>query len=690
MKADNIGLDNLEEVVSFAHLRGVKVYVTINTLIATNEMNELVDMVGACLFHGVDAFIVQDLGVVKTLKSVYPNIVLHGSTQLGVHNVRGARVAKSIGLSRVVLSREATIEDIKAIKDEVDIELEVFVQGAMCVAFSGNCYVSSLKHNASGNRGLCKQLCRLGYKLNSNGENASGYMLSPRDNCMVEYIENLCKLGVYSFKIEGRLRRPGYVGIATRVYRELVDRVVLGKYIDANIMKEYKYQLSKVFSRGEFVSGYNDGNNIIDISNNAHMGEKIGEVVGCEKFKDIYRILIKTDVCLSSGDGLKIVDLNGKVLTLGVGNVDVVDDKCVVYGKNYCKIGSIVYRVLDSQFENNILDLAKKRQVDIDVDIRINQPIFMRVKIDDFVVEKLGAVVQVAKSKPIDCELVRNQILKLNEDAFICRQININIDQGVFLPVSEINNIRREAISELRKNIIDSYRLKIEKTTQLSCDDSGMLDGFDKIAIVDENSDCKSLKNNYNRLIISPSVYSVSVIEKFWEKYNKFYELPLIINLPIIALKDDLIVIDKIVEFAKDHNIELMANNIYALDYIREGAVVWAGANMNVVSLYSASALKEMGVKEIVWSIEKWCAGNSKAYKMCNGRRVLMTMAHCPIKTINGNECNNCKYNGVIHVSGEGVNYSIRRYRVAKCYFELVDGVVEARVSDKSIDDLRG
>ena len=247
LKADNISLDNLQELVGYAHLKGVKTYVTINTLVSNSELKELVAMVGKCLECGVDAFIVQDYGVISVLKSVYPDIVLHGSTQLGVHNVHGAKVAKSLGLSRVVLSREVTIEDIREIKNSVDIELEVFVQGAMCVCFSGNCYLSSLKFGASGNRGLCKQLCRLPYEMTNGKSKKTGYMLSPRDNCMLDYLQELCDIGVESFKIEGRLRRAGYVATATRVYRQAIDSITGNSKFDKN---QATSDLKKVFSMG--------------------------------------------------------------------------------------------------------------------------------------------------------------------------------------------------------------------------------------------------------------------------------------------------------------------------------------------------------------------------------------------------------------------------------------------------------
>ena len=685
MKADNISLDTLAEVVEYAHLRDVKLYLTINTLIATNEMKELVEMVGHCIECGVDAFIVQDIGVISVLKSVFPNIVLHGSTQLGVHNERGARVAKAMGLTRVVLSREVTLEDIIRIRKNVDIELEVFVQGAMCVCFSGNCYFSSLKCSASGNRGLCKQLCRLPYTMSSRSRKSKGYMLSPRDNCMIDYLKELCDAGVVSFKIEGRLRRPGYVGVATRVYRNAIDSINCGVDFDKSSAKR---DLSKVFSRGEFVPAYFEGNGIIDTRNNNHMGEKIGVVIKSDKFKDIYRITINSSKPLATGDGLKFVNKE-TTQTLGVGNIDYIGNYQVVYGKNYINAGSEVYRVLDSEFESQIANNVRKRILDIKVVLRIGEPFLIAVECDNYIVQKYGAIVQCAKTRALERSDVVSYVVAFGEEAFELGSLDCMLDEGAFLPVSEIKSVRREVVDMLKQQILNSYKLPIVKNEypQLCSSDRQLT--YDKLAIVDEECNLKQVSQEYSALIFSPTIYSLDVVKKFYHEYVRYFNTSLIINLPIIAKTDDLLIIDKIVEFATPNNMILLANNIYALDYIGSGATVWAGANMNVVSEYTVSALNEMGVAEVVSSIEKWYGGVRNTYKMCNGNRVLMTMATCPYKTLNGKACKECSYSGRLNLKNESGEYYVRRLKVSNCYFELVDGLVENKTANHSIDDLR-
>ena len=689
MRAENISEDNIAEVVRYAHLKGVKVYVTLNTLVSTSEMNEVMSLVDICVSAGVDAFIVQDYGIISVLKRIYPDIELHGSTQLGVHNVRGARVAKKLGLTRVVLSREVTIEDIREIKQNVDIELEVFVQGAMCVCFSGNCYLSSLKYGASGNRGECKQLCRLPYKMESRQNTLSGYMLSPRDNCMISRLKELMEIGVSSFKIEGRLRRKGYVNIATRSYRDAVDSILKDVRFDETQMKR---DLKKVFSRGDFIEGYFNGNNIIDYNSNNHLGEQIGKVVSCERFKDLYRITLDVDCELHSGDGLKIISNNEQV-AFGVGNVDRNDKYIVVYGKNYVFAKSVVYRVLDVEFENELIDRSKYRPLNIKVSAHSESPFSIEMTSGGFSYTCTGSVCSTAKNKPVTKDNIISQVSKLGEmkDCFVISDIDCDLGENVFIPLSDINSVRRECLEGLVNVILE--RRSLNRANYDSERHCGEVDfQYNRLAMVDESANIESLNREYEALILCPRTYTLNVVRNFHKKYKKVFDGKLILNLPIIALKDDLKIIDEIVSYCRDVNIVLLANNIYGLDYLDNGLEVWAGSNMNICNEYADSLLRALGVERVVGSIEKWCGGLRGTYRMGNGRRVLMTLAHCPYKTLNHSDCSRgdkCTFAPGLSVRGEKEKYLIRRYRIAKCYFELIDEVVERKSGQYYIDDRR-
>lgn len=674
MRAENISLDNLPHLVSFAHLKNVKVYVVINILLSTNEFKEMIALIGECLKAKVDGFIVQDYGVIGILKEVYPDIVLHGSTQMGVHNIRGAKVAKRLGLSRVVLSREVTLKDIEEIANNVDIELEVFIQGAMCVAFSGNCYMSSIKCGASGNRGECKQLCRLPYTLTDNKNSLTGYAISPRDNCMLKYLDKLISLGVKSLKIEGRLRNDNYISVATGVYRNAIDEIYNEGKI--NNIQDKTTRLKEVFSRGDYTTGYIESNNIINPKENNHLGKKIGKVISCIKFKDIYKITILTQEKLNSGDGLKFVFKN-EIISIGVGNVELDANKCIVYGNKYIHNESEVY--LSKTQEENVQDNSKHRHLNISFEGLVGNKSKITLSCDGFEVYEYGEVVDKGKTKITDEETIIAQINKIDKEIFVIDNINVIIDEG-YISLSEINSLRRNAIDKLIE--IVNIRDVVKKEKELNSVTTESLNSrYSRVAVVDEKFD---FSKDYDAIIFSPDVYSLDSISLFKKKHSKHYKTPLIINLPIIARSEDLKIIDKLVYSNLD--CEFIANNIYALDYIFDGIKVWAGSGLNLSNIYSAHYLNKLGVIECVSSIEKWSQTLTGSYKMSSGNMMLMTFVHCPVKTLYNNDCKSCKYSGVMKLSSNN-NYKIRRIKISDCYFELIDDVnIDYKYSNQIFD----
>ena len=290
-KADNFNENNISDVVSLCHLHNVKVYVTFNTLIKDKEFESFEKEVKIAAAAGVDAFLVTDLGTLSIFKKY--NVPLHASTQMGIHNYEGAKVAKELGFKRVVLSREALKEDVQKIKT-LGIEVEYFVHGALCVAFSGACLLSSFMSGDSGNRGLCKQPCRLCY--HSTLSDKDKYYLSPSDQCYIDELKELESWGVDSLKIEGRLKAPHYVGSVVKEYRDVLD----GKK-----NKDYLENLKRAYNRGSFTKGYNfdQTKELMSIDVQGNIGEYIGDI------KDISHktLYINTEKRLSLGDGVKIV-----------------------------------------------------------------------------------------------------------------------------------------------------------------------------------------------------------------------------------------------------------------------------------------------------------------------------------------------------------------------------------------------
>ena len=277
IKADNFSFDNLGEWVDFCHLYGVKVYITLNTIVKNNELNKLKEFIYKATTCNVDAFIVTDIATITLCKKICPNIPLHFSTQFGVHNLEGAIRAKKLGASRVILSRETPLSEIKRIISGVDIEVEAFVHGAMCVSFSGNCYLSSFLDRNSGNRGRCKQPCRL--KCSSSITDENGYYLSMKDLCLIDRVKELADIGVVSLKIEGRLKSAEYVASSVVAYKN----ALLGKKNKADLDN-----LKSTYSRVSTNNGYLDGTkcDIITSLIQNNTGLEIGRVCKTERLKN--------------------------------------------------------------------------------------------------------------------------------------------------------------------------------------------------------------------------------------------------------------------------------------------------------------------------------------------------------------------------------------------------------------------
>ena len=244
--AKNFSVEELQEAVSYCHVRGVQVHMTLNILISDREMKQAAETIRMAALLGVDAFIVQDLGVVQLCKQVAPNVPIHASTQMSIHSLEGVLQAAEMGCSRVVLARELPREEIAFICKNSPVEIEVFVHGALCMCYSGQCYLSSVIGRRSGNRGQCAQPCRMAYGYGRYEE--SRYPLSLKDNCLIEYLQDLRRMGVRSLKIEGRMKRPEYVAVVTKIYRAVLD----GKPVTEDDLAD----LEAAFSRQGFTQGY--------------------------------------------------------------------------------------------------------------------------------------------------------------------------------------------------------------------------------------------------------------------------------------------------------------------------------------------------------------------------------------------------------------------------------------------------
>ena len=351
--AGNFSNDEIIEAVRYCHLRKVKVYVTVNTLIHEDKFDMCISYIDFLHRNNVDAIIVQDLGLMDYVRKVYPNLEIHASTQMHIHNVEGVLFAQSLGLKRVVVARETDIQTIQEMKKKSSIQLEVFVHGALCVSYSGQCLMSSMIGGRSGNLGNCSQCCRMKYTFLSNGEKKgkNKYLLSTKDLNTLEYVGQLMEIGVDSLKIEGRMKRPEYVYMVTKLYRKAIDNYYL--YQDTKITAEDMESLTLLFNR-KFTKGFLFGEDVTQLTHSYrpnHMGITLGKVV--ESHKGMVSILLCYK--LSIGDGIRILgnreDVGCTVTKILCNNKSVEEghdgDIVRIRVNSDVEIGSVVLKTTD-------------------------------------------------------------------------------------------------------------------------------------------------------------------------------------------------------------------------------------------------------------------------------------------------------------------------------------------------------
>ncbi len=664
-KATNINLENLREIVKYCHLFNVKVYVTINTIVKQSEVTDFLSFVKSAVESKVDAFIVQDFGMAYLLKNTFKNINLHASTQMGVHNLWGAKILENMGFSRVVLSRETKLEDIIEIKKNTNLEIEYFVQGALCVAFSGNCYLSSLNNDKSGNRGECAQLCRLKYSAVSNDEQINqGYLLSTTDLCLMKNLKTLVDAGVTSFKIEGRLRRYGYIAESINQYSKALKNLNKIDYVSS------ENALKKVFNRGNYNSGIyldeNNNRNIINSEFQNHRGVLVGKIKDVKPFKTLYQIMLTSKHKLNTNDGLKFIK-DGNEISIGVGNVvELNKNEYKIFSNKKPEINSDVFLTVDSVYEEELTNTKKLIDVNVYVEFDKYQLPFVRLTAGNTQIEVYGDdVLEPAKNAPISVQNVKECFSRVDALPF-----NVKTTcalGGVFIPKSVLNDLRRRCFEELYNKIIFDYeKNNIKEVKLVEFAENSILEENNLSAIIVD----KFIKeiNNFDIVVFAPNNYEVKTILEFKNAYKK----PFYLELPIILNSKDKLKIDEILKEFKPNEIGFVANNIWALKLTELGYNVIGGYKLNIANNYTVQFLNEFNIKTFIKTVEPSLEFDFEYGLKYNGNVALMTICHCPYKTsYNYTNCNNCKCDGNLKYFGLNNEYKISRYIVDGCYFEL-------------------
>ena len=473
--ASNFDDELLEQAITYAKIHGVKTNLTLNTLIKNNELADAINLAKKAYEFGIDAIIVQDLGLARFLIKNFPGLHVHGSTQMTVHNLNGVLKLQELGFSRVVLSRELNIKEIENICKNSNIEIETFVHGALCISYSGQCLFSSMVGGRSGNRGKCAQPCRLPYELLENTNLIDkGYLLSPRDLCGLEFLPQLVNAGVSCLKIEGRMKTPEYVAVVTRIYRKYLD--IINNKKDFIIDEQDKKELLQVFNRGGFSTGHlsTDSNKkLIYPQKSNNMGIYLGKI---SHFNPNGYITFNTNDTLNIGDKISVENKKHEtslytISELMINNKNVKQAHCndrVKIGrmKGNLQIGDNIYKISDKLLSSSVnLDKdCRKKQIYCDISIKKDMPISLTIYDDTGIsLNLISDIIPVpAINTPISEERIISQLSKTGNTPFEFKKINVNLDNNLYIQsISNFNDFRRVALSEYEKKLVNSFKRTI-------------------------------------------------------------------------------------------------------------------------------------------------------------------------------------------------------------------------------------
>lgn len=472
--AQNLDEDMLKKAVEYAHVRGAKVYVTVNILILQSEINELLNYIQYLYNIDVDAVIVQDIGIATMIRNLFPDFEVHCSTQMAIHNTDGASYLSELGINRVVLARELNLAEVNEIAEAAEIEAEIFIHGALCVCYSGQCYMSSLIGGRSGNRGKCAQPCRKKYRLYDEAEqdqtakNKSVHLISTKDLNTYDNLYEIVQSKAASIKIEGRMKRPEYVAVIVKNYRDAIDCIAKGN--SDCISQQAEYELLIAFNR-EFTKGYLFGERnqgIVSTERPDNRGIYIGKVLNQKG--SIAEVMLESNY-LNDGDGIEVENPKGKNVGCTISGIKkngetikkaVAGDKVRLFIPDKVAPGSIVNKTLDSElFEKakNEYAYANRKKIELQgiFTASLGQHPTFEIKDREGNIAHIASdeAVQKAEKQAITREKILEQLNKTGDTPYSFADIDIKLDPECFLSVKSINNLRRSALEQLSSRRIE-------------------------------------------------------------------------------------------------------------------------------------------------------------------------------------------------------------------------------------------
>lgn len=649
--ASNFDNENMKIAVDYCHSYGVKIYVTMNTILKESELSQAIKYVGYLYEIGVDALIIQDLGLLKIIQENYKDFEVHASTQMTIHNGEGALYFKEKGFTRVVLSRELSLEEIRYISKDLGVETEMFIHGALCICYSGQCLMSSMIGGRSGNRGRCAQPCRMQYTLKSkNMGEKKGFLLSPKDVCTVEDIKDIIKSGTSSLKIEGRMKRPEYVAGTVENYRKAIDKEM--KNTKYNVIEGTK-TLLQLFNREGFSKAYlykNVGKDMMSYSFPKNTGVEIG------KTQESGDVILEETIIL--GDGIRFGEKGFTLSKIIKDGIEVKEankgDKVKLFPKEYRK-GDILFRTsskaLFSSLEDSIKPFYKKIDIKGYVEFKIGKVISLSTTFLGKTYEVQGEIVEKAEQKALGKERIAEALKKSGEYPYKIKDIEFKEYEEGFIKISALNNLRRELFEKIQREVTAKYRRRRDLGEKIlkpfkeahpvemlfTCITKSQLDILIEAKVKDIGVDLFSREkdairindlediSDVNLYILTPGIIKgefnsiVDVIEKLKNKISGIITS----NAGIINI----------------YKSQLNVIGDYKLNIFNSQALSFARRDMGIVSL--SLELNRREIKEIM---------KNKINKVaCSiyGKTELMVSEYCPIGSTFGAKSKDKECNGV-------------------------------------------
>ena len=628
--APNFDNEEMIKAIKYAHLYGVKIYVTVNTIIYEDEVDECLEYIKFLHENHVDAVIMQDIGMIRIVRNVLPNLDIHVSTQAHTHNNEQIKLLETLGVTRVVVAREMSIDEINQL--DTKLEIEAFIHGALCVCYSGQCLFSSMLLNRSGNRGACAGICRLPFSIvedekevKTNGK----YLLSPKELNTTSHIKKLLESNITSFKIEGRMKGSTTIGFITKLYRNLIDHYLNGEEIE--LTEEEKNKLLVLFNR-EYTDGYLfNQKDIMNISSPNHIGIKIGKVLDTTPKK----IKIELYDDLNQEDGIRFMESSRGMIANFI--YDKKDNliSCgkkgdIVYLDN--KIGLTSNDTLNKTIDSKLLkELENINEKKLTVDITgyvDNNNFVLNISDDINNVCKKDSIVEKANNTGTSKERIIEQLSKLGNTPFTVNNIKVDIPEGIFIPISKLNELRRKVVDELislrennGKKVIINEKKEIEKNN---------VNGLRKISVLVRNKEQleASIKENIDYIYITD--------EKLYNEYKKY---------PNVYLR-----LSRVMNTFKEYkNEKLLVGEIGSINKYKENNELVGDYYLNVVNASYVDYLRKLGLNRITLSIENDIekikeivdkCGNNNLEVIIYGRLEVMIMKYLPLKKFDLSDLN--------------------------------------------------